>query len=533
MRSFKSLKKTATGILLMTTVMSQLAGCGTNTINITAGDPVVSENVTSSVNGLEIIPGMTSLKNVAVSEDFSYINDATSPSVRYFLDKTAPVVSLNDIYLSMGDTCTLDDFINTITDVTPVSADFVAEPDFTLYGRQDVSVIVTDSNYNQTVSSATLTILPVKSEYVMELTVSHNTPEPEEFLMEPGYDVYFTEDLPAPEDLTIGSYDVYLNVDGYDTTSVLTYIDTESPSGNAISVKARYGATYTADQLVKDIVDATDVTCTFADDPDWALEGTQTLDVVLTDEGGNTTHVYPVVELIIDTAPPVIQAASTTVYIGNSLSYTSCITVTDNLDVRGDIALTVDASGVDLNTAGTYEAYITATDKSGNTSTATLTINVTEKPAVVQPNYQDAANTLALQIMSQIITDGMTTEQKVYAIWHWAKYNISYTHDFAIDNFASGAYRAMTNRRSNCFGYASVIKTMCDLLGVPNFVICDTQRPHYWNAIDCGDGYYHWDATPRLDGTIIWKWTDAQLLQYSNTHGGTHKFDRAQYPAIN
>ena len=152
---------------------------------------------------------------------------------------------------------------------------------------------------------------------------------------------------------------------------------------------------------------------------------------------------------------------------------------------------------------------------------------------VVPVINQESANALAAGILATIITDDMTADQKAYAIWHWARYNIGYTHDFTIDYYASGAYRAISNRRSNCFGYASVIKTMCDLVGLPNFVICDAQRPHYWNCIDTGTGYYHYDATPRIDGTNICKWDDASLAAYSSTHGGTHKFDRSQYPAIN
>jgi len=521
--------------------MVTISGCGA-TGGMSVSDNSASANAASvsqaqikTYSPSELLDDITYYNNVSANSlSFEAIDNALSPSNRYFLDKYAPVVSLNQIYISSGNTCELNDFINTIEDDTPVTYAYVTEPDFSVFGNQDVQIVFTDSNNNSISANTTLTILPVAEELTMELSVSHNAPEASDFLLDDGYTISFASPLPAAEDLTIGTYYVSLKVAGITTTSKLTFVDTTSPSANAVDVRTRYGAEFTADQLVTDVVDATNVTIEYNREPDWSLEGSQTLDIVLTDEAGNTFHVYPVVELVIDTSAPLIQANAVNVIVGNTLSYMNCIQVTDNLDKSSDIILSIDASAVDLKTVGTYEVYITATDLSGNTSTGTLVINVIEQPVVVVPVItQDMVNQKALEILGTIINDSMTTEQKVYAIWKWARYNIGYTHDFAIDNYYSAAYRAMTNKRSNCYGYASVIKIMCDLIGVPNFVVCDPQRPHYWNVIDCGDGYYHWDATPRIDGTIIYKWSDATLANYSSTHGGTHKFDRSQYPTIN
>jgi hypothetical protein len=56
---------------------------------------------------------------------------------------------------------------------------------------------------------------------------------------------------------------------------------------------------------------------------------------------------------------------------------------------------------------------------------------------------------------------------------------------------------------------------------------------HYWNLIDIGDGWYHFDTTRRADGTTFFYWTDAQIKEYSDAHNGTHNYDRSKYPTIN
>ena len=55
---------------------------------------------------------------------------------------------------------------------------------------------------------------------------------------------------------------------------------------------------------------------------------------------------------------------------------------------------------------------------------------------------------------------------------------------------------------------------------------------HYWNLVDIGDGWYHFDSTPRKDKSEFFLLTDAELEAYSSTHKNTHIFDRSLYPEI-
>ena len=55
---------------------------------------------------------------------------------------------------------------------------------------------------------------------------------------------------------------------------------------------------------------------------------------------------------------------------------------------------------------------------------------------------------------------------------------------------------------------------------------------HYWNLIDIGEGWHHFDTCRRVDGSTFFYKTDAELMAYSNSHDGTHNYDRSRYPDI-
>ena len=54
---------------------------------------------------------------------------------------------------------------------------------------------------------------------------------------------------------------------------------------------------------------------------------------------------------------------------------------------------------------------------------------------------------------------------------------------------------------------------------------------HYWSLIDVGDGWYHFDTTPRYGGGEFFLLTDAELEAYSVAHNNSHIFDKSLYPA--
>ena len=106
-----------------------------------------------------------------------------------------------------------------------------------------------------------------------------------------------------------------------------------------------------------------------------------------TDSDGHEVSQFIPAE-IKDTAAPVINLngdSSYVVLVGNPLTVPAA-TATDNCD--GEIA--VETSGAyDVNTAGNYMLEYTATDSSGNTTTARRDVNVTTNSGIIYLTFDD------------------------------------------------------------------------------------------------------------------------------------------------
>ncbi|MCD8300866.1 MAG: DUF5011 domain-containing protein, partial [Clostridiales bacterium] len=209
----------------------------------------------------------------------------------------------------------------------------------------------------------------------------------------------------------------------------------------------------------------------------------------------------------------------------------SGITVTDNTDE--EVELEVDTSQVDTETPGTYEITYTATDGAGNSSSASTYITISEKP---EENVdEDTVLELAREVLDDITTEDMTKKQMAWAIYNWCRNNIAYVDTSDKDSWTNGAYQGFTKRSGDCFIYFSTAKALLTAAGIPNLdvVKSDTHySSHYWSLVDVGDGWYHFDATPRKgDDDYFFLLTDDELEEYSSRHYNSHIFDHSLYPA--
>ena len=79
-------------------------------------------------------------------------------------------------------------------------------------------------------------------------------------------------------------------------------------------------------------------------------------------------------------------------------------------------------------------------------------------------------------------------------------------------------------------------KELLTRAGIPNEDIQKIPRSHhhFWNLVDVGTGWLHFDTTPRVsDHPNIFLWTDEELMEYSGRHYGSHNYDRSLYPEVN
>lgn len=236
-----------------------------------------------------------------------------------------------------------------------------------------------------------------------------------------------------------------------------------------------------------------------------------------------------------DTQPPRIYGIQNiTIYLGDPVSYLSGITAADDLDPEPE--LTVDGREADLSKPGTYTVTYTATDASGNLSTATANVTVLEK----EEDFVDLETVYAAADakLDEIIRDNATVREQVHDVYAWARLNLSYGGHSDRTDWRQTAYGMLTEGKGDCFGFFAVTKLLFERLEIPNIDVRKVKNSsddtdHFWSLVSLDDGktWYHFDSTPRQgDGDDFCLVTDAFLDAYSNSHDGSHNRDRSLYP---
>ena len=239
---------------------------------------------------------------------------------------------------------------------------------------------------------------------------------------------------------------------------------------------------------------------------------------------------------VIDTTAPVIEVGEIRINIGDGIAWKKQATVTDNSD--GKIDIKVDSTAVNTSAAGTYTVTYTATDESGNSSTAEATVTV----GTVEVT-EEMLNTEIDKIIAQIITDGMTAEAKVRAVYAYVQQSINYASTAETEDYVYAAYTSLfMYGTGDCYSYFAASKAFFERLGIENI---DMKRAeggapgnHYWNLVNIGTKdapkWYHYDANPisgqySVSGCLL---TDAQVAAYDIWCGsGYRRFDATNLPA--
>lgn len=312
--------------------------------------------------------------------------------------------------------------------------------------------------------------------------------------------------------------------------SVLQPEPPQPPVATAVDQTCLTVDTLTPEDFVTDIVSETAVTVSFVDVPNFTQAGTQRVGVRLTTEEGGESILYAQLTVIADTTPPVISGVTNqTVLLGETVAYKKGVTVTDDYDE--EIELEVDSSQVNPTVAGDYLVTYRATDRSGNAAEVTAYFSFT------QPSeYSDLAMEKAQEVLDKITTGDMSQEQVVEAIYNWCRSNIGYTSHSDKEDWQKAAVQGFTQRSGDCYVYFATAKAMFEAAGIPNIdvekIYVEGRAMHYWSLVNCGNGWYHFDATPRVgEGDDFCMVTDTFLETYSQSHNNSHEFDHSLYPA--
>lgn len=248
------------------------------------------------------------------------------------------------------------------------------------------------------------------------------------------------------------------------------------------------------------------------------------------------------VPAVADTTPPqIIGAADIKIYVGESPAYRKGITLADDSGAEG-VELKVDNSKADISKPGRYPITYIATDRAGNSSSVTVYLTV----EAYFPEREQLNEALD-RVISSIITEGMSTEQKVRRIYEYVQSHIAFINTSDKTSWEAEAYRALfVTNTGDCFSFFAASKAFFERLGIENL---DIKRPdelsakmeqtHYWSLVnisevDAAPRWYHYDscrlrAEYNHSGCLL---TEKQINAYSRVRENFYAYDKVSYPAV-
>lgn len=444
-------------------------------------------------------------------------------------DTIAPEAKTVPVKLEMGNTCEAESFVSNIEDATQVSISYETVPNFEQIGLQTVRIVLMDKGENQTIVESELFITQVIDSVTIE--AGEAAPSLNSFVIA-AQEAEFITDISEFDYTKVEDHKVLLKVDGKNYTSVLHVIDTIPPMAEVHDIEGYAILPRKVEDFVTEINDVTEVSVAFRKEPDLTQIGTQELEIVFTDSGNNETTKQVKLTLLEDTEAPVIHGATDLrAFIGTNISYKKNVTVTDNC--TEGLIFTVDTSGVNMSAEGVYPVTYTARDAAGNTTSTTVTLSVV--PRVYDINE---VNAIADSVIAGIITPNMGERDKITTIYNYVTKHVKYITSSEKGNYIKAAYEGLVDGKGDCYVYACTTKVLLTRAGITNVDIekiptnTTFYSLHYWNLVLVDGSWYHVDTTPRKDRTVILMWTDAQLMEYSERHNGSHNYDHSMYPQV-
>lgn len=235
----------------------------------------------------------------------------------------------------------------------------------------------------------------------------------------------------------------------------------------------------------------------------------------------------------VDTTPPVIlgfvkensynQGMPYQVIYSDDKDYDYFKYVQAEDDREGKVLLTVNTKRVNFKKAGIYKITYTARDRAGNVAKANAKVEIRKAKQVDE---------LADEVLSGIIKKGWSVKKKANAIYTYTRRHISYVGTSNKKSWEKEAVHGIRYGVGDCFTYYAVARALLTRAGIPNIEVVRYRGAghHWWNMIYVAGGWYHYDCGPRKGGGRFCMLTDAQLTEYSKTHGNKYIWNYNKLP---
>ncbi|MCQ2080848.1 MAG: DUF5011 domain-containing protein [Lachnospiraceae bacterium] len=441
------------------------------------------------------------------------------------LDTIAPTGNGVTLTLGQGDNLVLDNLVTDITDATKVTLSVDEAVDTNTPGEKKINVKLTDLGGNETVVEATLIVSFVNPQIIIE--AGDNIPEASEFAKSAGTTSFVT-DISLIDTTHVGTHPLKVSVDGKEYDVSLKIVDTTPPVVEFKNLESFTLVNRKPEDFVASASDLTNLYYSFIEAPDINKVGEQKLKVSVKDAGGNEVSGDVTLTLKEDTDFPVITGVKDIIIaVGHNVQYKNGVTVTD--ECKEGLTLNVDNSKVNINQSGEYEVIYTAKDAAGHETTATCILSVRDRVYSLEE-----VNSMADSVIAKIIKPGMSAQDKCRAIFNYVKSHVAYISHSEKGNYIRAAYEGLADGKGDCYVYACTSKVLLTRAGVPNYDIAKipAKTQHYWNLVDIGTGWLHFDTTPRKDHPTIFLWDDATMMAYSARHYNSHNYDHSIYPQV-
>ncbi len=130
-----------------------------------------------------------------------------------------------------------------------------------------------------------------------------------------------------------------------------------------------------------------------------------------------------------------------------------------------------------------------------------------------------------LDELAEIVISAITTEEtdkrtKARAVYDFVRGSVNYSGSSDKTDWKTAAKEGLKTRQGDCFTYYAVARALLKCLGIENREVqrVDGRSEHWWNLVNCGDGWYHMDATPmgaEMPPFNAFMFTDEQARHYT------------------